>query len=66
MILSEYQFETELKRTEVACLLVGKEVKDELDLPRKVQPLLDEFRDLVPEQIPHGLPQSLHRSYSQY
>lgn len=31
-------------------------MKPELSIPREVQLLLDEFQDLVPEELPDGLP----------
>ena len=56
MILNEHECETELREAYVACLLLGKEVKVESTVPKEVQPLLDEFKELIPEELPEGLP----------
>ena len=56
IILKENQFATEFKGTRIACLTVGKEVRKVPEVPKKVQPLLDEFRDVTPEELPDGLP----------
>ena len=40
----------------VMALVTIKETKSEKEIPKEVEPILAEFVDAVPEEIPHGLP----------
>ena len=37
-------------------LVVVEETESEKEIPQEVRPILEEFVDVVPEEIPHGLP----------
>ncbi|XP_022846179.1 uncharacterized protein LOC111368900 [Olea europaea var. sylvestris] len=55
-VLTMKRFETASKERGVIIVLLGREAKldnEELDI---VQPLLEEFVDLMPEELPHQLP----------
>ncbi|KAI0507969.1 hypothetical protein KFK09_014099 [Dendrobium nobile] len=46
----------DLKQFEVAYLVLGKESDLALEIPKEMQPLLNEFSDLTLDELPTGLP----------
>ena len=56
-LLSKSELETEIRAgSYVMALVVVEETKSEKEIPKEVEPILEEFVDVVPEEIPHGLP----------
>ena len=45
-----------MQKSEVVYVLFGKVVDKEVVVPDVVLPLLEEFSDLFPEELPEGLP----------
>lgn len=54
-LLSMAKFEDELKESDVVYILIAKEVFGGSDCPSLVQPLLEEFADVMPQNLPQGL-----------
>ena len=55
-LLSLAEFDEELKIAEIGYLLVGKDVAENDNIPEEVVPLLIEFSDVFPDELPDGLP----------
>jgi hypothetical protein len=57
-ILSKSEFTEIFKESQIAFALVVKEVKGDRStlIPRPVVPLLEQFQNLVPDEIPASLP----------
>ena len=56
-LLSKSELEKEIRASsDVMALVVVKETKSEKEIPKEAYPILEEFIDVVPEEIPHGLP----------
>ncbi|XP_026396519.1 uncharacterized protein LOC113291168 [Papaver somniferum] len=55
-LLTMQQFEEEMKELDVVYILMGMNSGSDFDAPDAVQPLLDEFRDVFPTDLPEGLP----------
>ena len=56
-LLSKSESEKEIRAgLDVMALVVVEETKSEKEIPKDVEPILEEFVDVVPEEIPHGLP----------
>ena len=55
-LLSLAEFDEELKQSEVGYLLMGKEVVKCSNIPEEVVPLISEFSDVFPDELPDGLP----------
>jgi len=46
----------ELTQSDVVYLVLGKETDLTLEIPKEIQPLLNEFSDLTLDELPSGLP----------
>ena len=56
-LLSKSELEKEIRvGLDVMALVAVEETKSEKEIPKEVEPILEEFVDVVPEEIPHGLP----------
>ncbi|XP_050238038.1 uncharacterized protein LOC126687520 [Mercurialis annua] len=55
-LLSLVKFEEELQTAEIVYVLIGKETVDESAVPEEVAPLLAEFADVFPDDLPSALP----------
>ena len=56
-MLSKSELEKEIRAgSDVMALVVVEETESEKEIPKEVEPILEEFVDVVPEEIPHGLP----------
>ncbi|KAJ9546904.1 hypothetical protein OSB04_019447 [Centaurea solstitialis] len=55
-LLTLAQFDEELGSAESVFVLIGKEVAEEVKVPDSMVPLLREFDDVFPEELPAGLP----------
>ena len=55
-LLSLAQFDEKLKDSEVGYMLMGKEVAEYNNIPNEAAPLIIEFSDVFPEELPDGLP----------
>ena len=56
-LLSKSELEKEIRVGSYVIALVGvEETESEKEIPTHVEPILEEFVDVVPEEIPHGLP----------
>ncbi|XP_039118851.1 uncharacterized protein LOC120254983 [Dioscorea cayenensis subsp. rotundata] len=58
-LLSYAPFGKELKGAETAFILLGKAVTEgleDVEIPKVVLPLLEEFQDVFPDDLPEGLP----------
>lgn len=56
MILNMFQFAKNLAGSSMLYALVIKETNETPEVPLAVQPLLDNFFDIMPEKLPDGLP----------
>ncbi|XP_021991183.1 uncharacterized protein LOC110887935 [Helianthus annuus] len=50
------QFQDELEDTDNVFILIGKAVPEEVEIPDAMVPLLEEFSDVFPVELPDGLP----------
>ncbi|XP_021758696.1 uncharacterized protein LOC110723661 [Chenopodium quinoa] len=56
-VVSESMFTMALKESNIACVLVMlEENQEDQGIPDEIQPLLRKFSDIMPEEIPEGLP----------
>ena len=55
-LVSMAQFDEELQQSNIGYILLGKEVTDSVMVPDLVVPLVSEFEDLFPDELPDGLP----------
>nr|KAJ0217138.1 hypothetical protein LSAT_V11C300143600 [Lactuca sativa] len=55
-LLTLNQFEDELEAEGEIFVLLGKEVAKEVEIPEAMVPLLKEFADVFPNELPDGLP----------
>ncbi|XP_022040589.1 uncharacterized protein LOC110943141 [Helianthus annuus] len=55
-LLTLSQFENELEVGDDVFVLIGKEVVDGVNIPDAMVPLLEEFSDVFPNELPDGLP----------
>ncbi|XP_022888914.1 uncharacterized protein LOC111404323 [Olea europaea var. sylvestris] len=55
-LLTRKKFETEMEESGVVYVLIGKSVDSEHEVPLAVQPVLKEFHEVFPEELPDGLP----------
>ena len=55
-LLSLEKFDEELKDAEVVYMLLGKEMVECNNIPEEVVPLINEFSDVFPDELPDGLP----------
>ena len=56
-LLSKSELEKEIKiGSDVMTLVAIEETQSEKEIPIEVEPILEEFVNIVPEEIPHGLP----------
>ena len=56
-LLSKSEMEKEIRAgSDVMALVAIEETESEKEIPKEVEPILAEFVDVVPEEIPHGLP----------
>ena len=54
-LLSKFELEKEIRAgSYVMALVVVEEAESEKEIPKEVEPILEEFVDVVPEEIPHG------------
>ncbi|XP_072971838.1 uncharacterized protein, partial [Typha angustifolia] len=56
MILEKNKFQHDMIESPVVYALMSKEIKETSNIPLKIQPLLSEFSDLTPDELPNGLP----------
>ncbi|GJX07157.1 putative nucleotidyltransferase, ribonuclease H [Tanacetum coccineum] len=56
-LLTLSQFEDELEIGDDVFVLIGKEVAEDSKIPKAMIPLLEEFLDVFPDELPDGLPQ---------
>ncbi|XP_076901793.1 uncharacterized protein LOC143556338 [Bidens hawaiensis] len=59
-LLTICQFEDELVEAENVFVLIGKPVAEEVEIPEAMIPLLEEFSDVFPDDLPDGLPPLRH------
>ncbi|XP_022888907.1 uncharacterized protein LOC111404316 [Olea europaea var. sylvestris] len=50
------KFETEMAESGVVYVLVGRSVDIEQEVSHRIRPLLEEFQEVFPEELPEGLP----------
>ncbi|KAJ0814782.1 putative nucleotidyltransferase, Ribonuclease H [Helianthus annuus] len=55
-LLTISQFQDELEDTDSVFVLIGKAVPEEVEIPEAMVPLLEEFSDVFPVELPDGLP----------
>ncbi|GJZ58695.1 putative nucleotidyltransferase, ribonuclease H [Tanacetum coccineum] len=55
-LLTLSQFEDELEMGDDVFVLIGKEVAEDSEIPKAMIPLLEEFLDVFPDELPDGLP----------
>ncbi|GJZ43927.1 putative nucleotidyltransferase, ribonuclease H [Tanacetum coccineum] len=55
-LLTLSQFEDELEMGDDVFVLIGKEVAKDSEIPEAMIPLLEEFSDVFPDELPDGLP----------
>ncbi|XP_035838339.1 uncharacterized protein LOC110896240 [Helianthus annuus] len=55
-LLTLSQFENELEVGDDVFVLIGKEVVDGVNIPDAMVPLLEEFSNVFPDELPDGLP----------
>ncbi|GKA15666.1 putative nucleotidyltransferase, ribonuclease H, partial [Tanacetum coccineum] len=55
-LLTLSQFEDELEMGDDVFVLIGKEVAEDSEIPEAMIPLLEEFLDVFPDELPDGLP----------
>ena len=56
-LLSKSEMEKEIRAgSDVMAFVAIEEIESEKEIPKEVEPILAEFVDVVPEEIPHGLP----------
>ncbi|GKB78780.1 putative reverse transcriptase domain-containing protein, partial [Tanacetum coccineum] len=55
-LLTLSQFEDELEMGDDVFVLIGKEVAEDSEIPKAMIPLLEEFSDVFPDELPDGLP----------
>ena len=56
-LLSKSKLEKEIRvGSDVMALVTVEETESEKEIPKEVEPILEEFVDVVHEEIPHGLP----------
>ena len=56
-LLSKSELDKEIRAgSDVMALVAIEETESEKEIPKEVEPILSEFVDVVPEEIPHGLP----------
>ncbi|GKA01706.1 putative nucleotidyltransferase, ribonuclease H [Tanacetum coccineum] len=55
-LLTLSQFEDELEMGYDIFVLIGKEVAEDSEIPEAMIPLLEEFSDVFPDELPDGLP----------
>ena len=56
-MLSKSELEKEIRAgSDVMALVANEETKSEKEIPKEVEPIMAKFVDVVPEEIPHGLP----------
>ena len=56
-LLSKSELEKEIRvGSDVMALVAIEETESEKEIPKEVEPILEEFIDVVPEEIPHWLP----------
>ena len=56
-LLSKFELEKEIRvGSDVMALVAIEETESEKEIPKEGEPILEEFVDVVPEEIPHGLP----------
>ena len=56
-LLSKSELEKEIRAgSDVMALVAVEETKSEKEILKEVEPILEEFVDVVPKEIPHGLP----------
>ncbi|KAI3760252.1 hypothetical protein L1987_50645 [Smallanthus sonchifolius] len=55
-LLAISQFEDELVGADNVFVLIGKPVPEEVEIPEAMVPLLEEFSDVFPDDLPDGLP----------
>ncbi|GKD08628.1 hypothetical protein Tco_1188313 [Tanacetum coccineum] len=55
-LLTLSQFEDELEIGDDVFVLIGKKVVEDSEIPEAMIPLLEEFSDVFPDELPNGLP----------
>nr|GEV27945.1 hypothetical protein [Tanacetum cinerariifolium] len=55
-LLTLSQFEDDLEMGDDIFVLIGKEVAEDSEIPEAMIPLLEEFIDVFPDELPDGLP----------
>ncbi|GJS65037.1 putative nucleotidyltransferase, ribonuclease H [Tanacetum coccineum] len=55
-LLTLSQFQDELEMGDDVFVLIGKEVAKDSEIPEAMIPLLEEFSDVFPDELPDGLP----------
>nr|GEU43048.1 putative reverse transcriptase domain-containing protein [Tanacetum cinerariifolium] len=55
LVFNNDQFEDELEIRDEAFVLIGKEVTPDSKIPEAIFPLLEEFLDVFPDELPEGL-----------
>ncbi|XP_021971897.1 uncharacterized protein LOC110867063 [Helianthus annuus] len=55
-LLTISQFQDELEEADNVFILIGKTVPEEVEIPDAMVPLLEEFSDVFPDELPDGLP----------
>ena len=55
-LANEECFVEEVKKSPEVFLLIGRETTESVEIPEEVKPVLEEFRDVFPEELPTELP----------
>ena len=55
-LLSLARFEEKMRDTSTLYFLIGKEVSEEVQIPKAEVSLVKEFGDVFPDELPEGLP----------
>ena len=55
-MLTLKEFVEEVEDCPEMFMLIGHEVSESVEIPEEVKPVLKEFTDVFPEELPKGLP----------
>lgn len=55
-LVNRGDFIGKIKETGLLYVLLQKEEKMKLDIPSDIREILDEYRDVMPDELPNGLP----------
>ena len=55
-LLSSKEFVEEVKDSPEMFMLIGYEASEDVEIPEEIRPVLDEFEDVFPVELPKELP----------